>query len=106
MTMTITKERNLLREAIFNELLTVIANSDSELIDDTMQVKSNKFCFPCVGENDTEFFCEITVSIPKGSKDEPYNGYDLADEYQRHVKEKEAKAKAKAKEKAKAEKEG
>ena len=98
MKMTLTQERNALRTAIFDELLTIIADSDSQLIDDTMQVRSNKFCFPCVGANDTEFFCEITVSIPTGSKDEPYNGYDLADDYARHVKEKEAKAKAKKKE--------
>lgn len=92
-------ERDMLREQMFNEILRLVTESDSELIDDVMLIKANKFCFPCIGCNGTELYTEVTVSVPTGSKDEPYNGYERAQDYVFALEEKKRKAEERAAEK-------
>lgn len=82
-------------------LLTAFFQSESGGKQDVIPVKSNKFCFPTVNENGDGVFCEITVSIPRGSKDEDYDGYALGESYQIGLKEKQEKAEQLAKSKAK-----
>lgn len=84
-------ERDTLRQQMFDEIVRILSESDSELIDDVMIVKSNKFCFPCIGCNGTELYTEVTVSVPTGSKDEPYNGYERAQDYVFTLEEKKRK---------------
>lgn len=84
-------EMDTLRGELFNEILDLVVASGK--YDDVMLIKSNRFCFPCIGMNGTELFCEVTVSIPKGTKSEPYDGYALAKDYAFKLSEKEQKAK-------------
>ena len=98
MAISLQKERDLLRIQYTEEIKKMCA----EKYDDVMTVKSdNKFCFPVVGIEGTEFYCEITVAIPKGSKDEPYDGYRLAQDYIHNFEEKERKKKEREEEKRK-----
>ena len=61
-----------------------------------LRVKSNEIAFPVVGSDGSEEFVVITVKVPNGSKDEPYDGYAMAEDYEIHQREKEEKKKAKA----------
>jgi len=90
------KERDLKREEVIAEILTILADSNSALIDDVMQIKSNEFCFPVVGCNGTELFAKIAISIPTGSKDEPFDGYALAQDYLFKLEEDKRKAEERA----------
>lgn len=55
---------------------------------DAFLVKSNKICYPTLNELGEEIFIEITVSVPRGSRDgDPYNGYELKTEYEETLKE-------------------
>ena len=88
MAITETAERNLLRAQVVEKSLELF----SAVYDDVMLVKSNKFCFPLVGCEGSELYAEVTISIPKGAKGEPYNGYELAQDYAFKVEEDKRKA--------------
>lgn len=66
-----------------------------------LRVKSNEVAFPVVGSDGSEEFVVITVKVPNGSKDEPYDGYAMAEDYEIHQREKEEKKKKKEEEKKK-----
>lgn len=68
--------------------------------EETLQTKSNEFCFPIVDELGIEQFLRVTVSVPTGTKDEPYDGYALAKDYEMKVAQDREKAAAKEAEKA------
>lgn len=68
--------------------------------EDVGYVNSNTINFPCI-IGDMEKWVEVTVKIPKGTKDEEYEGYSRREDYALKVAEKEAKAKANAEKKAK-----
>lgn len=91
------KERDLAREEIITKALELFSTE----YDDVMLIESNQFCFPIVGCNDSDLYARVTISIPTGTKGEPFNGYELAKDYVFRCEEAEAKAKAKAEEKAK-----
>ena len=91
-------ERDMARESVIAKALELFASE----YDDVMLIESNQFCFPLVGVNGTELYARLTVSIPTGTKGEPFNGYELAKDYVFRCEEAEAKAKAKAEAKAKA----
>ena len=68
--------------------------------EDVGYINSNKLNFPVlIGE--LEKWVEIEVKVPKGTKDEEYEGYSRRDDYKLKCAEKEEKAKKKAEEKSK-----
>ena len=75
-------------------------------------IASNTLNFPVVAEDGEEGWVEIVVKVPKGTKDEEYDGYGRRQQYEIECAEKaekkakadEAKAKKIAKDKAKREK--
>lgn len=78
--------RNFYLEAITKALT---ANGEQVL-----PIASNAICFPCVIEDGDEAFVKVVVSIPKGSKDEPFDGFAEAEDYEFRKAER-AKTKAK-----------
>ena len=82
--------------ADFVTLLTDFFTSRGE---DVQQVKSNKISFPQVRDGH-EFYVEITVSVPKGTKDEAYDAYARAESYRIECEERAEKARKRAEEKA------
>lgn len=67
--------------------------------EDVLRVKSNEIAFPVVGSDGSEEFVVVTVKVPNGSKDEPYDGYAMAEDYEIHQREKEEKKKKREEEK-------
>lgn len=91
------KMRDNFRNAYIEKLMALITESG----EDVVQIASNGIAFPIVLEDGvSEDFIKIVVSVPTGSKDEPFDAYSLAEEYQMKLisdaEKKEAKAKAKA----------
>ena len=43
--------------------------------EEILRVSSNVIAFPVVDENGEDEFIEITVKVPRGTKDEAYDGY-------------------------------
>lgn len=70
---------------------------DDEDVDEVLQVKSNEVAIPVVGCEGNEDFVVITVKVPTGANKgtEPYDGYEMAEDYQMKLDEKERKAKEK-----------
>ena len=80
--------------------------------EDVDLIASNTLNFPVVAEDGEEGWVEVVVKVPKGTKDEEYDGYGRRQQYELELQEKaekkakadEAKAKKIAKDKAKREK--
>lgn len=80
--------------------------------EDVGLIASNTFNFPVVAEDGEEGWVEVVVKVPKGTKDEDYDGYgrrqqyklDLLEKAEKKAKAEEAKAKKIAKDKARREK--
>lgn len=85
--------------AIRGEFVRLFSDFLAERGEDVQQVKSNKIAFPCERDG-IEFYVEITVSIPKGTKDEAYNAYERAESYRIDCETKAEKARIRAEEKA------
>lgn len=92
-------ERALIRENYINLLTELLMAHD----EDVLRVKSNEIAFPVVGCEGNEDFVVVTVKVPTGANKglEPYDGYEMAEDYAHHLKEKELKAQKRAEEKAK-----
>ena len=92
-------ERELLREDYINGLISHYQNIDEEVL----RVKSNEIAIPVVGCEGNEDWIVITVKVPTGANKgtEPYDGYELAEEYEMKLKEKARKKKEKEEEKKK-----
>lgn len=70
--------------------------------EDVGMIASNSFNFPVVAEDGEEGWVEIVVKVPKGTKDEEYDGYGRREQYELDLKEKaEKKAEAEKKKAAK-----
>lgn len=68
--------------------------------EDVLQIATNKICFPFVNENGNDEWLTITFSVPTGSRsNEPFDGYEQADEFQE--KQEKAKIREEKKEQAK-----
>lgn len=99
---------NALRARIVHALETYFYQRD----EDVGLIASNTLNFPVVTEDGEEGWVEIVVKVPKGTKDEEYDGYgrrqsyalDLQEKAEKKAKADEAKAKKIAKDKAKREK--
>jgi len=100
---------NAIRAGIVENLFTHLKDYCEE---DCGMIASNTFNFPVVANDGEEGWVEIVVKVPKGTKDEEYDGYGRRQQYELECKEKaekkakaeEAKAKKIAKDKAKREK--
>ena len=79
-------ERELLRE---NYLANII-NHFTDTNEEVLRVKSNEIAIPVVGCEGNEDFIVITVKVPTGANKglEPYDGYELAEDYELKTAEK------------------
>jgi len=95
--------RKIERELIRNKYLEIITNALLALDEDVLRVKSNEIAIPVVGCEGNEDFLVVTVKVPTGANKgtEPYDGYEMAKDYERGLEAKEEKRKAKEAEKAK-----
>ena len=91
-------ERELLREDYLTNIINHFINDNEEVL----RVKSNEIAIPVVGCEGNEDFIVITVKVPTGANKglEPYDGYELAEDYQMKIAEKERKKKETEKKKA------
>lgn len=91
-----TVSRKVEREMLRNEYLQKVINA-FVIEDEVLRVKSNEIAIPVVGCEGNEDFIVITVKVPTGANKgtEPYDGYELAEEYIMKNEEKERKAKEK-----------
>ena len=98
-----TVSRKMERELIRKEYLETVADFFKNKGEDVLRVKSNEIAIPVVGCEDNEDFLVVTFKVPTGANKgtEPYDGYEMAEEYDRKVREKAIKAKQKAEAKAK-----
>lgn len=87
-------------DKVRNEYLQKVIEYFSSLDEDVLVIGSNAICFPAVDETQDDIFIRIKVEVPKGSKDEPFDGYTMAEDWQMKLEEKRIKE-----EKKKAEKE-
>ena len=85
-------ERDILRTNYLNKLIEYFRNDE-----DVLRTKSNEIAFPVVGCEGNEDWIVITVKVPTGANKgaEPYDGYELAQEYIMKTEEKKRKAKEK-----------
>lgn len=91
-------EREILRNEYLQKIIEHFQNDE-----DVLRVKSNEIAIPVVGCEDNEDWIVITVKVPTGANKgtEPYDGYEMAEEYEMKLKEKELKAKEKEEKKKK-----
>lgn len=68
--------------------------------EDCGMIASNTFNFPVVADDGEEGWVEIVVKVPKGTKDEEYDGYGRREQYEIDLKEKAEKQAEAAKKKA------
>lgn len=100
-------EKKITNTQLINELRTHymdIIRESLEQIGETelLTTASNEITIPCLDSEKNERFITLKFIVPKGSKDEIYDGYSVAESYKMHIdemeqKKKEAKAKADAK---------
>ena len=92
-------ERELLREDYLKQIIENFLDKDEQVL----RVKSNEIAIPVVGCEGNEDFIVITVKVPTGANKglEPYDGFELAEDYEMKLAEKERKAKENAEKKAK-----
>jgi len=82
---------NEIRKRYTETLLTLFHDKG----EDCGMITSNSFNFPVVADDGEEGWIEIVVKVPKGTKDEEYDGYGRRQDYELSLKEKaEKKAKA------------
>ena len=82
------KEKEMLRTANVEKLIDFFKENE-----DVLRTKSNEIAFPVVGCEGNEDFIVITVKVPTGANKgkEPYDGYELAEEYEMKLKDKAEK---------------
>ena len=92
-------EREILREDYLKKIIDNFLNLDEEVL----RVKSNEIAIPVVGCEGNEDFIVVTVKVPTGANKglEPYDGYEMAQDYEMKLAEKDRKAKENAEKKAK-----
>ena len=91
------------RELIRKSYLEVVSNFLAERGDEVLLVKSNEIAIPVVGCEGNEDFLVITFKVPTGANKgtEPYDGYEMAQDYKIKLESDAEKAKVKAEKKAK-----
>ena len=91
-------EREILRNEYLNQIVEAFLNRDEEVL----RVKSNEIAIPVVGCEGNEDFIVITVKVPTGANKglEPYDGYEMAQDYEMKLAEKDRKKEETEKKKA------
>ena len=85
---------NAIRAGVIENLFTHLKDYCEE---DCGMIASNIFNFPVVANDGEEGWVEVVVKVPKGTKDEEYDGYGRREQYRLDCEEK-AEKKAKAEE--------
>lgn len=82
-------EREQLRETYLNNIITYFTEDNEQVL----RVKSNEIAIPVVGCEGNEDFIVITVKVPTGANKglEPYDGFEMAQDYEMKIAEKERK---------------
>ena len=82
-------ERELLREEYLKRIINAFLEDDEEVL----RVKSNEIAIPVVGCEGNEDFIVVTVKVPTGANKglEPYDAYEIAQDYEMKLAEKERK---------------
>ncbi len=95
--------RKVEREILRNAYLEKVIDAFLELDETVLRVKSNEIAIPVVGCEGNEDYIVITVKVPTGANKglEPYDGFEMAKDYEMKLEEKADKAKKKEKEKEK-----
>lgn len=85
--------RKVEREILRNEYLQKIIENFSQNDEEVLRVKSNEIAIPVVGCEGNEDFIVVTVKVPTGANKgtEPYDGYEMAQDYEMKLSEKEQK---------------
>ena len=85
--------RKVEREILRNEYLEAIILNFLEKDEQVLRVKSNEIAIPVVGCEGNEDFIVVTVKVPTGANKglEPYDGFELAEDYEMKLAEKERK---------------
>lgn len=85
--------RKVEREILRNEYLEAIILNFLEKNEQVLRVKSNEIAIPVVGCEGNEDFIVVTVKVPTGANKglEPYDGFELAEDYEMKLAEKERK---------------
>ena len=85
--------RKVEREILRNEYLEAIILNFLEKDEQVLRVKSNEIAIPVVGCEGNEDFIVVTVKVPTGANKglEPYDGFELAEDYEMKITEKERK---------------
>ena len=92
-------EREILRNDYLQKIIDCLLSQNEQVL----RVKSNEIALPVVGCEGNEDFIVVTVKVPTGANKglEPYDGFELAEDYEMKLAEKERKAKENAEKKAK-----
>lgn len=98
------KTLKAMREAVRNHYFDVMVDYFKNEGEDVQITKSNTFAFPIVLEDGTEDYIRVVVSIPTGTKADPYDAHEEAKTFKMETERKaREKAEREAKKKAKAE---
>ena len=91
-------EREILRNDYLQKIIDCLLSQNAQVL----RVKSNEIALPVVGCEGNEDFIVVTVKVPTGANKgtEPYDGYELAEDYEMKIVEKERKKKEAEKKKA------
>ena len=98
-----TVSRKVEREFIRKEYLEKVSDFLASQGEDVLLVKSNEIAIPVVGCEGNEDFLVLTFKVPTGANKgtEPYDGYEMAQDYKVSLEAKAEKARKKAEEKEK-----
>ena len=84
------------RRALQNELRLKYLGKIMEFLakeEDVLRTGSNELAFPVTDSEGNEEFIQIVVKVPTGSRDgEPYDGYQMAEDYALKLKLQQEKA--------------
>ena len=92
------KSKRQLHEELRAKYMEMVAEYLRESGEEVLQTASQEIAIPCIDSEGNDEYLVIVFKVPKGSKDEPYNAYEVAQDYAMNA---QAKAEAKAEREAK-----
>jgi type III secretory pathway component EscV len=85
------KSKKQLHEELRAKFLQQYVEFMREQGEEVLIVASNEICIPCVDSEDNDEYMLVRFKVPLGSKDEVYDGYEMAREYSAKCEEKAEK---------------